>query len=43
LFIAPDLARFESNGFAPDLWMPSNKTLSAALSAIQRGWLKPPP
>lgn len=43
LFITPDLTHFEGKGFAPDLWMPSNKALPAALAAIKRGWLKSPP
>ncbi|MBI5649158.1 MAG: hypothetical protein HZC40_01720 [Chloroflexi bacterium] len=41
LFLTPNLAEFESKGFAPDLWVPSSKALEYALSAIKKGWLQP--
>ncbi|MBI5305313.1 MAG: hypothetical protein HY868_24490 [Chloroflexi bacterium] len=43
LFVMPDLTEFEGKGFAPDLWVPSNKALPYAIAAIKKGWLKPPP
>jgi len=41
LFLLPNLAEFESKGFAPDLWVPSSKALEYALAAIKKGWLQP--